>query len=273
MKKLIFSILIGALLIYGCSKNPVTGRKQVLLFPESEMIGMSATAYTSFLNENQGKVLPQTDKRAAKVTEIGKKISVAVEKYLTEIGASDRVEGFEWTYNTVDDPTINAWCMPGGRIVFYTGILELMDNDDEIACVMGHEIGHAIARHGNERMTQGLALQGATTLAQVAVMTKENPTLTDALLIQSIGIGGQLGVLSFGRKQELESDKMGLIFMNMAGYDPYSAVGFWQKMSEQGGNKPPEFLSTHPSDERRIKEIEEVLLEMEVSGQIKSKSN
>lgn len=272
MKKLVYSIALIAVLI-GCSKNPITGRKQVLLFPESEMIGMSATAYSQFLNENQGSVLPQSDPRAAKITMIGQKLSAAVEKHLASIGASDRVEGFEWTYNTVDDPTINAWCMPGGRIVFYTGIMKLMDSDDEIACVMGHEIGHAIARHGNERMTQAYALQGATTLAQIAVLGKENPGLKDALLLQSLGIGGQLGIMAHGRKQELEADKMGLIFMNLAGYDPYKAIGFWQKMSQQGGTKPPEFLSTHPSDEKRIKQIEEVLLDMELKGQLKPVAN
>lgn len=271
MKRIFFGGIALTIVLAACSKNPVTGRKQVLLFPESEMIGMSATAYTSFLTENKAKVLPQTDERAARITRIGKKISSAVEKYLNDVGASERIEGFEWTYNTVDDPTVNAWCMPGGRIVFYTGIMELMENDDEIACVMGHEIAHAIARHGNERMTQALALQGVTTIGQVAIMNQENPTLGQALLVQSLGIGGQLGILSFGRKQELESDKMGLIFMNMAGYDPYKAIGFWQKMSELGGTKPPEFLSTHPSDSRRIKEIEEALLEMEISGQLKQK--
>lgn len=271
MRKLGISLLVGTALLMGCSKNPITGRKQFLLFPESQMIGMSATAYTDFLTTNKGKVLPQSDPRAARITRIGLELSKAVEQHLGSIGAMDRVEGFEWTYNTVEDPTVNAWCMPGGKIVFYTGIMELMATDDEIAVVMGHEIAHAIARHGNERMTQGMALQGATSLAQVAVMTKEQPGLTDALLLQSLGIGGQLGMLKFGRKQELESDKMGLIFMNLAGYDPYQAVGFWQKMSQQGGAKPPEFMSTHPSDERRIREIEECLIEMEMKGQIKTK--
>lgn len=257
----------------SCSKNPVTGRRQLLLFPESEMIGMSATAYSDFLGENQGKVLPQTDPRAARITRIGKELSVATEEYLASINASDRVEGFQWTYNTVEDPTVNAWCMPGGKIVFYTGIMNLMENDDEIAVVMGHEIAHAIARHGNERMTQGYALQGATTVAQVLVMNDSNPGLKENILLQSIGVGGQLGILKFGRKQELESDKMGLVFMNLAGYDPTAAIGFWQKMAAQGGQKPPEFMSTHPSDDRRIKEIEEALIEMEIDGTLKRKTS
>lgn len=268
MKKVILGIVIAAGII-ACSKNPVTGRRQVFLFPESEMIGMSATAYDDFLNENQAKVLPASDPRAVRVKNIGVKLSAAVEKYLAELNASDRIEGFAWEYKTVDDPTVNAWCMPGGKIVFYTGILELATSDDEIAVIMGHEIAHAIARHGNERMTQAMALQGVTSVAQVVLLNDTNPGLKNAILLQSIGIGGQLGALSFGRKQELEADKMGLMFMNYAGYDPYSAIGFWKKMSEQGGVKPPEFMSTHPSDDRRIKEIEEVLLEMEVTGKIK----
>lgn len=268
MKKIIASIIIAAS-IYACSKNPVTGRRQIFLYPESEMIGMSATAYGDFLTENQANVLPDTDPRAIRVKNIGIKLSAAVETYLKEIDASDRLEGFAWEYKTVDDPTVNAWCMPGGKIVFYTGILELAQSDDEIAVIMGHEIAHAIARHGNERMTQAMALQGATSVAQVVLMNDTNPGLSNAILLQSIGVGGQLGMLKFGRNQELESDKMGLIFMNLAGYDPYSAIGFWTKMSEQGGGGTPEFMSTHPSDDRRIKEIEEALIEMEVSGRIK----
>lgn len=268
MKKILLGLIV-AVSIYGCSKNPVTGRRQIFLFPESEMIGMSATAYGEFLNKNQAKILPLSDPRAIRVKNIGVKLSVAVETYLNEIDAADRLEGFAWEYKTVDDPTVNAWCMPGGKIVFYTGILELAQSDDEIAVIMGHEIAHAIARHGNERMTQGMALQGATSVAQVVLMNDTNPRLTNAVLLQSIGVGGQFGMLKFGRKQELESDKMGLIFMNLAGYNPYSAIDFWTKMSQQGGAKPPEVMSTHPSDDRRIKEIEEALIEMEITGRIK----
>lgn len=271
MKKSLYVLLIGAVVLASCSKNPITGRKQLLIFPESQMIGMSATAYTTFLSENKGKVLPQTDPRAAKITAIGQKMSKAVEEHLASINASKRVEGFQWTYNTVDDPTMNAWCMPGGKIVFYTGIMSLMENDDEIAVVMGHEIAHAIARHGNERMTKAYALQGATSIAQVAIMNDSNPGLKQNILLQSIGIGGKLGMLKFGRNQELESDKMGLIFMNLAGYDPTAALGFWKKMAQQGGQKPPEFLSTHPSNENRIAKIEEYLFEMEMQGKLKPK--
>lgn len=250
-------------IMVACSKNPVTGRKQVLLMPESQMIGMSSTAYGEFLTENKQNVLPQSDERAARVTRIGKKITAAVNQYLQEKGAMNRVEGFDWQYNTVDDPTLNAWCMPGGMIVFYTGILELCQTDDEVAVIMGHEVAHAIARHGNERMSTAMAAQGLNLAAMVALQSS-NPAQSNNMLLQAVGVGSQLGQLKFSRNHESEADKMGLEFMALAGYDPYAAVGFWQKMSEQGGAKPPEILSTHPSDERRIKDIEEYLIKMDV---------
>ena len=272
MKKIIIATLIVATTFVACKKNPITGRRQVRFFPESQMIGMSATAYTGFLTENKANVLPQSDARAAKVTEIGKKMAAAVSTYMNEIGHPELIEGFQWTYNTVDDPTVNAWCMPGGRIVFYTGILNLTANDDEIAAIMGHEIAHAVAGHGNERMSQTVAIQGGTNVASFLLMNDTNPGLGNAILLQSIGVGSQLGMLKFGRKHETESDEMGLIFMNKAGYDPYAAVAFWKKMKENsGGQEPPEFMSTHPSNDRRIADIQEKLIEMEASGEIKKK--
>ena len=268
MKKIILALLITGIAFVACKRNPLTGRRQTKFFSESQMIGLSATAYGNFMTENQSKVLPQTDSRAAKVTSIGKKMAKAVSEYLTEIGHADLIEGFDWKYNTIEDPTVNAWCMPGGKIVFYTGILDLTASEDEIAVIMGHEIAHAVAGHGNERMSQAAVLQGGMSAAQFLLMNDSTPTIGNAILLQSLGIGGQLGMLKFGRKHELESDKMGLIFMNKAGYDPYSAVNFWTKMKDNGGAKPPEFMSTHPSDERRIKEIQDALLEMEIEGKI-----
>lgn len=270
MKKLLIIAFAATLFALSCKKNPITHRRQVQFFPESQMIGMSATAYGDFLTENQSNVLPQTDPRAAKVTEIGKRMSAAVVSYMNEIGHPELIEGFDWQYNTVEDPTVNAWCMPGGRIVFYTGILDLTSSDDEIAVIMGHEIAHAVAGHGNERMSQATLAQGITSVAGFLAMTDTAPGLGKAILLQSVGVGSQLGMLKFGRKHESESDEMGLIFMNKAGYDPYSAVSFWTKMSQQGGQKPPEFMSTHPSDERRIADIQQKLIEMETTGEIKA---
>lgn len=253
----------------ACKKNPMTGRRQLRFFPESQMIRMSAAAYTEFMTANQDNALPPSDPRAAKVIEIGKRMAAAVTSYMNDIGHPELIEGFQWTYNTIDDPTVNAWCMPGGRIVFYTGILELAKTDDEIAAIMGHEIAHAVAGHGNERMSQAAALQGATSVGQFLLMSDTSPGLGNAILLQSIGAGGQLTSLAFGRKHESESDNMGLTFMNKAAYDPYSAVTFWEKMKEaSGGQEPPEFMSTHPSNDRRIADIKTKLSEMESTGEI-----
>ena len=170
-----------------------------------------------------------------------------------------RIKDFKWEFNLVEDNTVNAWCMPGGKVVFYTGILPITKDEKGIAVVMGHEIAHAIARHGNERMSQGLALQGGGIALSLALSDK--PELTQNLFQQAYGLGGQLGMLKYSRSHDSEADKMGLVFMAMAGYDPREAVEFWKRMAAQGGQKPPEFLSTHPSDDTRIKDLEDFMPE------------
>lgn len=248
-----FLILLLVLLAQACARVPITGRRQMNLVNEGELMGMAAGEYRQFLGEN--KVLPASDQRAQMVSGIGRKIADASTRFLADHHASDRVAGFQWEFNTVDDPTVNAWCMPGGKVVVYTGILPVTQNETALAVVMGHEIAHAIARHGNERMSQGLALQlGATTLD---VAMGQNRTMTEDLLLQSFGVGGSLGLLAYSRKHESEADKMGLVFMAMAGYDPREAPKFWERMSAQGGGQaPPELLSTHPSDETRMRDLE-----------------
>lgn len=255
MRKYIL-VLLTIALVYGCSKVPVTGRRQVHLIRESQMIGMSSVAYADFLQQNSP--LPASDPRAKRVKAIGDKIAMRVEEYLKDHHQLKRVQGFEWQFEVVDDPTINAWCMPGGKVVVYTGIMNLAGNDDEmLAVVMGHEIAHAIARHGNERMSQGLVVQaGGATLG--AVM-QDRPGLGRDLFLQSYGLASGLGTLKFSRKHETEADKMGLIFMAMAGYNPEKAVDFWKKMSEMGGEKPPQMLSTHPHDDTRINDLQEFM--------------
>ena len=188
------------------------------------------------------------------VQRIGRRLADAATKYLNENGAAERVEGFNWEFNVVDEPTVNAWCMPGGKVVVYTGILPVTKDETSLALVMGHEIAHAIARHGNERMSQGMAVQGAGMTLQV--LASQKPSLAKDMLLQSFGIGSQLGTLAFSRSHETEADKMGLVFMAMAGYDPRGAPEFWKRMAEQGGQKPPEFMSTHPSDARRVADLE-----------------
>jgi len=255
--KIRFWPIITLLLLVACTTVPISGRKQVNLLPESTMIGMSLTAYSDFLKES--KVLPDSNKDASMVNGVGQKIVVAVEQYLNDVKQTKRIEGFQWEFQTVDDPTVNAWCMPGGKVVFYTGILPICQNDVGVAVVMGHEIAHAVARHGNERMSQGLLIYAGG--ASIDILTSEKPGLARDILLQSYGIGSTLGTLAYSRNHESEADKMGLIFMAMAGYDPREAVEFWKRMGALGGEKPPELLSTHPSDETRVSELEKYMPE------------
>lgn len=259
MKSLKFLTLpLLAALMCNCSQVPITGRNQLSLVSESEMVSMSATQYDQFLNEHN--VLPASNPATQTVTKVGNNIAAAVEQYFRENNMSDESKNYVWTFNVVQDETVNAWCMPGGRVVFYTGILPICDGEDGIAVVMGHEVAHAVAKHGNERMSQGILIQGAG--MTLDVLSSEQPDLTRGLLLQSFGIGSQLGSLAFSRNQELEADKLGLIFMAMAGYDPSEAVDFWQRMANQSnGQAPPEFLSTHPSDQRRIDDLRAYLPE------------
>ncbi|HOP43490.1 MAG TPA: M48 family metallopeptidase [Flavobacteriales bacterium] len=251
MKRTLLVLMLPALVV-GCHRVPITGRKQVNLLSETEMMGMSLSQYQAFIQENPP--LPDGDPRVRQVRTIGERLARAATEYLTEHHAADRVEGFQWTFNVVDDPTVNAWCMPGGRVVVYTGILPVTQDDAGLAVVMGHEIAHAIARHGNERMSQGMAVQLGG--AALSVALSQEPSLTNDLFLQSYGIGSQLGTLAFSRKHESEADKMGLVFMALAGYDPQAAPSFWERMSAMGGGGAPELLSTHPSDERRVADLE-----------------
>lgn len=240
--------------LISCSKVPITGRRQLNMLPESQLMTMSLTEYNSFLKEN--KTITGTAD-AAMIKSVGEKIAMSVESYLKKNAQGKRIKDFEWEFNLVEDKTVNAWCMPGGKVVFYTGILPLTKDENGLAVVMGHEIAHAIARHGNERMSQGLALQGGGIALSVALADK--PQLTQTLFEQAYGLGGQLGMLKYSRMHESESDKMGLVFMAMAGYDPREAPKFWERMAAQGGQSPPEFLSTHPHDDTRIKDLNDYM--------------
>lgn len=253
MKKL--ALLLFTIVVFACSTVPITGRKQVHLLPESQLTSMAVTNYEQFLKEKPSL----NDARAMKIKSIGNKIAKAVTAYLDSTGHGKRVEGYNWEFNLVNDPAVNAWCMPGGKVVFYTGILPYTLNDTGIAVVMGHEIAHAIARHGNERMSQGLAIQLGGASLQVAMAEKSEETQN--LFLQSYGLASTLGSLKYSRTHESEADKMGLIFMSLAGYNPEGAVKFWERMSKSGGAKPPEILSTHPHDHTRIEDIKKYLPE------------
>jgi len=253
-------LLIAGLttLILACSTVPITQRKQVKLIPNSTMFATSFQQYDEFLKEHKNST-NQTQTQMVKT--VGSKIQKAVEKYFADKGMSSALKGYNWEFNLVEDPQVNAWCMPGGKVVVYTGILPVTQNEDGLAVVMGHEIAHAIADHGNERMSQQLVLQGLGTTLDKALSDK--PEQTKSLWMTTFGVGAQYGaLLPFSRMQESEADEMGLIFMAMAGYNPEKAVEFWTRMSKMsGGQKPPEILSTHPSDETRIKNIQEKLPE------------
>ena len=245
------------LLAYSCTKVPITGRRQLNLLPESTMLSMSFSNYKTFLSQKPAASATQAD--AQMVKKIGANISKAVEQYLKSKGLSKRIKGYKWEFNLVNDPTVNAWCMPGGKVVVYSGLLAVTQTETALAVVMGHEIAHAIARHGNERMSQGLAVQAGG--AALAIAISQKPAETQNVFLQSYGVTSQLGILKYSRTHESEADKMGLIFMAMAGYNPQDAVGFWERMAKQGGVKPPEILSTHPSDDSRIKDIKAFLLQ------------
>jgi predicted Zn-dependent protease len=254
----IVAILFMGLLFMSCSTVPLTGRKQLNLIPGSTMLSMSAQQYTDFLKTNK---VSSSQKDIDMVGKVGRKIQGAVETYMAQNAMSDRLSGYKWEFNLVESAEVNAWCMPGGKVVVYTGIWPVTKDEKGLAVVLGHEIAHAIAEHGNERMTQGLITQfGGVALSEII---KDKPEETKSLWMTVFGAGAQYGVLlPFSRTQENEADHLGLIFMAMAGYDPNSSVEFWNRMAAQkGGNAPPEFLSTHPSDATRIANIKEELPE------------
>lgn len=245
------------ILVQACSTVPLVGRKQVSLLPESNMVEMSLTSYSQFLKENK---LSANKEQTDVVKRVGARMAAAVEKYLKDNGYQDRVADFKWEFNLVDNKEPNAWCMPGGKVVFYTGILPLTKNDAGVAVVMGHEIAHAVARHGNERMSQQMLVQFGGIALSEAIKTK--PEQTQALFQSAYGLGTQYGVmLPYSRQHEYEGDKLGLIFMAIAGYNPTEAVGFWERMAANSAGKTPEFLSTHPVEQNRIEVIKSFLPE------------
>ncbi|MBS1650378.1 MAG: M48 family metallopeptidase [Bacteroidetes bacterium] len=251
MKKNIF-LFASIILISSCHKNVVTGKYAFDIVPESEMMSMSFSQYDQVLK--QTPPLPDSDDRVQMVRRIGTRIQKSVESFFASKGASSDLNGFKWEFNVIDEATVNAWCMPGGKVVVYTGLLPITKDEPSLSIVMGHEIAHAVARHGSQRMSTGLLEQFGGAALSVALSQK--PAVVQQLFNQAYGVTSGLGALKFSRSNESEADKMGLIFAAMAGYNPEVAIPFWQRMSQSGGKKPPEFLSTHPSDETRIKDLE-----------------
>jgi predicted Zn-dependent protease len=260
MKK-IMSFLAVAFLLVSCTKNAVTGRKQLTLYPESEIEAAAQQQYQQFLSQSK-VVSPGGSRDAEMVRRVGQRIANAITQYYSEKGLSKELSGYKWEYNLVDSKEVNAWCMPGGKIVVYTGLLPVTQNEAALGVVVGHEVTHAVAKHGNERLSQGMLQQ----LGGVALATalSSQPTETQNLLMAAYGAGSEVGVLlPFSRNQEYEADKFGLFYAAMAGYNPQEAIPLWQRMEAlaQNGSKPPELLSTHPSEGNRIKRLQDLMPE------------
>jgi predicted Zn-dependent protease len=254
MTKKILSL--GLLFLFmACSKTAFTGRKSMTLIPNSQLNQMSLTEYKSFLAQNQ------TLKSGAQVDlvrRVGNDIRLAAETYYKQKGKAKDLQGYNWEFNVVESPEVNAFCMPGGKVVVYTGILSVTQNEDALAVVMGHEIAHALANHGNERMSQGLIAQLGMTGLEVALQNK--PAETRNILMTAVGAGTQVGVLlPFSRKHESEADEIGLYLMAMAGYNPAEAAPFWQRMNAKGGSRPPAFMSTHPDPKKRSETLKSLM--------------
>ncbi len=252
MKRICFALIV-LLSLAACSKNALTGRNQLKLFPESTLREQALTEYRSFLS--QSRVLSEnTNKDAEMVKRVGTRIARAITAYYTDKGLAKELEGYEWDFNLVNDKQVNAWCMPGGKVVVYTGLLEVTQNEAALAVVMGHEITHAVAHHGNERISQVAFAQGLEVAGNIFTSGNQK---ANGIFNNVFAPAAQVGVLlPNSRKQEYEADKLGLNFCAMAGYNPREAVPFWKRMSQAGGQKPPEFLATHPSDENRIAKLE-----------------
>ncbi|MBS1947984.1 MAG: M48 family metallopeptidase [Bacteroidetes bacterium] len=257
MKKLLTAAALS--IASGCTHNAITGRSQLILYPESEIQTMAAGQYKEFLTSNKVVTVASNKHDVDMVRRVGERISTAITAYYNQQGLGKELDGYHWEYNLVDSKEVNAWCMPGGKIVVYTGLLPITQSETALAIVLGHEITHALARHGNERLSQGMVQQLGGVALSVAVANK--PAETQALFLDAYGIGSNVGVLlPFSRQQELEADRLGLRFAAMAGYDPREAIPFWQRMkAASGNNHPPLILSTHPLDDTRIAKLQEAM--------------
>ncbi|GEO11369.1 M48 family metallopeptidase [Segetibacter aerophilus] len=259
-KLFLLSILV-MMLVVACTTNAITGRSQLSLVSDEQMQQMAVTEYKQFLSEN--KVVSSTQSKDAEmVKRVGSRIASAVTSFYRGKGIANELQNYQWEYNLVNSNQVNAWCMPGGKIVVYTGILPVSQNEAALAVVVGHEVAHAVLKHGSERMSQGLVQQLGGVALSVALANK--PAETQNMFMQAYGLGSSVGaILPHSRKQELEADRYGLIYTALAGYNPREAVPLWQRMEAMGNGqqKPPEFLSTHPAEQTRIQKLQEQMPE------------
>ncbi len=257
-RKSLLSAVMICVLLAACSTVPITGRPQLNIIPTDTMLATSFKEYNQFLSKNK---LSHNQAQVQMVKIVGRRIANAVETYMKQHNMAAEAANYHWEFNLVENKEANAWCMPGGKVVVYTGILPLTKNQAGLAVVMGHEIAHAVAHHGNERMSQGLIEQFGGMALSKALETQ--PAATRQLWMSAYGLGAQVGVLlPYSRLQESEADRLGLIFMAMAGYDPHQAISFWERMARQNkGSSTPAFLRTHPTDQQRIRDIQKLIPE------------
>ena len=236
-------------LLVACATTPISGRTALHLVPESSLVSMADDQYREVLTKEK---LSTDRAQTVRLRRVGRGIADSAGRFLDENGMSDRKKSYNWEFNLIDKPdTINAWAMPGGKVAFYSGIMPLCRDETGVAVVMGHEAAHVLAGHGAERMSQQLLV--ALGAVGLAVALKDEPVMTQQIFLTVFGVGASLGyVLPYSRLHETEADQIGLKLMARAGYDPRAAVSFWTRMAEQGGDRPPEFLSTHPAPESRI---------------------
>jgi predicted Zn-dependent protease len=248
--------LCCAVLGVSCTTVPITGRSQLTLLPEGELTQMSLTSYQQILSDSK---LSTNRAQVEQVRRVGQRLAAATESYLRGHGYS--TDQYQWEFNLIDDPdTVNAFCLPGGKIAVYSGLLPIAQDDAGLATVMGHEIAHALAQHGNERMSQTLIVEMGGQAVSVAM--RNQPARTAKLFMQSYGMLSQVGaILPYSRLHESEADRIGLMLMALAGYDPRSAVGFWERMNEDGGTRAPQWLSTHPNPWQRIEQLKSFMPE------------
>ena len=245
-------IMAVLLLFIGCAEVPITYRKSLKLMPSNQMLTLSLQQYDEVLKKSK---LSTDQAKVRMVRSVGERIARSAEAFLRDSGRENLIKNYKWEFNLIeDDKTVNAWCMPGGKVAVYTGILPFTRDETGLGVVMGHEVAHAIAEHGNERMSQALITSmGGTALAAAL---SQKPQRTRELFLAAFGVGASVGVLlPYSRLHENEADRIGLIIMARAGYDPREAVPFWERMNKKGGANPPEFLSTHPATTTRIQNL------------------
>lgn len=249
LKLKIVSILTLALVV-SCATNPFTGNQTLALVSNDQIFPSAFQQYNQVLSEN--KIVTGTSE-SEMIKRVGERIATSAERWLNANGYQGYLKDYKWEYKLIEDKTVNAWCMPGGKIAFYTGILPIAENETAIAAIMGHEVAHALANHGQQRMSAAYVQQGIAVAGNVLIEDNQ----TRDIFNQSYGIGTQVGVmLPFSRSHETQADEIGLILMAVAGYNPEEAANLWKRMdANSGGQGPPEFLSTHPANASRIQNL------------------